>query len=138
VRSSRSTVTERVLARPLGHVMGLSRYQVLFAAGTLFAWAHTVDEVRIGQLIALPFALANTFALFKWSRMPEGWRAALAIAFGLLWIVTVIPYHVVPLLHGMVTWQNVSGLSRIVGGAILIATGAVSCVTQARGSSPRR
>jgi LPXTG-motif cell wall-anchored protein len=35
----------------------------------------------------------------------------------------VIPYHVLPLLEGAVTGQNVSGLSRLVGGAAMVALG---------------
>jgi hypothetical protein len=105
------------------HVTTDSRYFVLFAVGSAFAFAHTLDEMRIGQFIAVPFALANAVALGGWPRVRKGWRAALAIAFGLIWTVTVIPYHVVPLLNGVVTWQNVSGLSRIAGGLIMVATG---------------
>jgi hypothetical protein len=41
--------------------------------------------------------------------------------FGLFWGLEVIPYHVVPLLQGMVTGQNISGLSRLVGGAAMVA-----------------
>ena len=100
-----------------------SRYLALFAVGSAFAFAHTLDEIRIGQFIAVPFALANALALGALPRVGRGWRAALAIAFGLLWFVTVVPYHVLPLLHGVVSWQNLSGLSRIAGGLILIATG---------------
>jgi hypothetical protein len=113
-----------------------TRYHVLFAVGTAFAWAHTVDEVRIGQFIAIPFAVLNTIVVAGWPRVRKGWRAALAIAFGLVWIVTVIPYHVLPLLHGATTWQNVSGLSRIVGGLIMILTGIAAAVrTVDRGRS---
>lgn len=106
-------------------VTPLSRHQVLFAIGSAFAFAHTLDEIRIGQFIAIPFALANAFALGAWTRLGKGWRAALAISFGLVWTVTAVPYHVLPLLHGVVTWQNVSGLTRIAGGLILVATGIV-------------
>ena len=120
----RTTAATRVLVRrPLQWVATCTWSQALFALGTLFAWAHTADETRIGQLVALPFALANTFAMFTWGRFGRGKQAAIAIAFGLLWIVTVVPYHVVPLLQGAVTWQNVSGLSRVVGGLLMTGTG---------------
>jgi uncharacterized membrane protein len=108
----------------LQHLWLLDRAWILFGIGTAFAWAHTIDEARIGQLIALPFAALNTVAFATWTRLPRGWRAGLALAFGLLWIVTVIPYHVMPLMHGIVTWQNVSGLSRVIGGVIMIVAGA--------------
>jgi len=113
-----------------------SRYHLLFAVGSAFAFAHTLDEMRIGQFIAVPFALANAFAVGAWPQVRKGWRAALAIAFGLIWIGAVLPYHVLPLLQGYVTWQNVSGLTRIVGGVILVATGlglAVGGIRNARG-----
>jgi hypothetical protein len=112
--------TTRLLSSWMG-LSSQSRYQVLFGVGSALAFAHTVDEMRIGQFVAVPFALANAFVLGAWPRLPNGWRAALAIAFGLLWIVTAVPYHILPLLHGVVIWQNVSGLSRIFGGVILIA-----------------
>ena len=119
----RSTSTATHLIPSWARVSPDSRYHVLFAIGTAFAWAHTVDEVRIGEFIAIPFVVVNTIAVAGWPRVRKGWRAALAIAFGLLWTVTVIPYHVLPLLHGAVTWQNVSGLSRIAGGLIMVGTG---------------
>lgn len=122
------------LATPWALVSSDNRFWVWFAVGTTFAWAHTLDEVRIGQFVALPFALINTIAVAGWPRLRKGWRAALAIAFGLVWIVTVIPYHVLPLLQGAVTWQNLSGLSRIVGGATMIAAG-VAAARTAMGSS---
>ena len=71
----------------------------------------------------MPFAIANTLAVATWSRTPRPWRTALVVAVGALWIVTVVPYHVLPLLNGIVTWQNVSGLSRIAAGVIMIAGG---------------
>jgi hypothetical protein len=130
---SRGNSTAARLMSSWVHVTTDSQYFVLFAVGTAFAFAHTLDEMRIGQFIAVPFALANAVALGGWPLVRKGWRAALAIAFGLLWTVTVIPYHVVPLLNGVVTWQNVSGLSRIAGGLIMVATGiAVGARRQSR------
>ena len=120
---SRGNSTAARVMSSVVHITTDSQYFVLFAVGTAFAFAHTLDEMRIGQFIAVPFALANAVALGGWPLVRKGWRAALAIAFGLLWTVTVIPYHVVPLLNGVVTWQNVSGLSRIAGGLIMVATG---------------
>jgi hypothetical protein len=120
----RTTAATRILvSRPLQWVATCTWSQALFAFGTLFAWAHTADEMRIGQVVALPFAVANTAAVFTWGRYGRGKQAALAIAFGLLWIVTVVPYHVIPLLQGVVTWQNVSGLSRVAGGLLMVGTG---------------
>jgi hypothetical protein len=116
-----STATR--LTSSWGRVSTDGRYFVLFAVGSAFAFAHTLDEMRVGQFIAVPFTLANALALGGWPRVRRGWRAALAVAFGFLWMVTAIPYHVLPLLNGAITWQNVSGLSRIAGGLILVATG---------------
>jgi hypothetical protein len=96
---------------------------VLFAVASLAAWAHTVDEVRIGEYIAVPFGAANIAVLGAWPRMRSGWRALTSIAFGLFWGLAVIPYHVAPLLAGTVTGQNISGLSRLAGGAVMVALG---------------
>ncbi|MBD0348281.1 MAG: hypothetical protein ICV59_03935 [Thermoleophilia bacterium] len=102
----------------------LERHElVLFAAATAVAWAHTIDEIRIGELIAVPFGIANVALLASWSRMRAGRRALTSILFGLFWGLAVIPYHVLPLLEGAVTGQNVSGLSRLVGGAAMVALG---------------
>jgi crotonobetainyl-CoA:carnitine CoA-transferase CaiB-like acyl-CoA transferase len=49
---------------------------VLFAAGTLAAWAHTIDEIRIGELIAVPFGIANAAVVAAWPRLRAGWRAS--------------------------------------------------------------
>ena len=99
------------------------RELLLFAAATAAAWAHTLDEIRIGEFIAVPFGIANLGVVAAWTRISAGWRALASIAFGLLWALAVIPYHVVPLLEGAVTGQNVSGLSRVVGGVAMIAVG---------------
>ena len=99
------------------------RELVLFAAATAAAWAHTIDEIRIGEFIAVPFGLANVAVVAAWTRMSARWRALASIVFGLFWAVAVIPYHVMPLLLGAVTGQNVSGLSRVVGGAAMVALG---------------
>ena len=99
------------------------RELLLFAAATATAWAHTLDEIRIGEFIAVPFGVANLGVVAAWTRMSVGWRALASIAFGLLWALAVVPYHVVPLLEGTVTGQNVSGLSRVVGGVTMVAVG---------------
>ena len=99
------------------------REQLLFAVATASAWAHTIDEMRIGEFIAVPFGIANLALLAAWPRMTSGRRALASILFGLLWAVAVIPYHVIPLLEGAITGQNVSGLTRVVGGAAMIGVG---------------
>jgi hypothetical protein len=71
----------------------------------------------------VPFGVANAALLAAWPRLRTGWRAASTILFGLLWALAVIPYHVVPLLEGAVTGQNVTGLFRLVGGAAMVAVG---------------
>ena len=99
------------------------REMLLFAAATAAAWAHTIDEIRIGEFIAVPFGLANLAVVAAWTRMSAGRRALASIVFGLFWALAVIPYHVVPLLEGAATGQNVSGLSRVVGGAAMVVLG---------------
>src|SRR3954447_5513447 len=86
--------------------------QAVFAVATVLAWTHTIDELRIGEVVALPFALVNAALVVMWSRFSARSQAAISIAAGLFWLLTVIPYHVVPLLEGAATWQNVSGLTR--------------------------
>jgi hypothetical protein len=97
----------------------------LFAAATLAAWVHTVDELRIGELIAVPFGAANAGMVGIWPRLSPAWRAATSIAFGLFWALAAIPYHVIPLLSGVGTAQDVSGLTRVAGGAAMVALGVV-------------
>lgn len=90
---------------------------------TLAVWGHTADEIRIGEYVAVPFGVATFALLAAWPRLaraPRGWAALLL---GLLWAVAVIPYHIVPLLEGVVTWQNVSGVLRIVGGVPMALLG---------------
>ena len=99
------------------------RELVLFAVATLAVWAHTIDEMRIGEFIAVPFGIANAALVGAWPRLGPGWRVTTAIVLGLFWGVAVIPYHVIPLLQGAVTGQNLSGLSRLVGGAAMVALG---------------
>ena len=111
------------------------RELVLFAAATLAAWAHTVDEMRIGELIAVPFGVLNVALVGAWPRIRSGWRALTAIAFGLFWGLAVIPYHVLPLLGGAMTWQNVSGLSRVIAGALMVALGVAILRRRANDSS---
>ena len=108
-----------------------------FAVATLAAWAHTIDEIRIGEFIAVPFGVANAALLAAWPRLGAGWRAITTILFGLLWALAVIPYHVIPLSEGAVTGQNVTGLFRLAGGAAMVALG-VAIVRRGRaaGDSP--
>jgi hypothetical protein len=101
----------------------IERDQALLAAATVVAWTHTLDEMRIGEFVAVPFGVANAALVAAWPRLGTRTRAALAMAFGLFWGVTAIPYHVAPLVAGAVTWQNVSGLARIVAGVAMVALG---------------
>ena len=111
------------------------RELALFAAATVAAWAHTIDEIRIGEFIAVPFGVLNVALVAAWPRLRLGWRAATSILFGLFWGLAVIPYHVAPLLAGAVTWQNVSGLSRLAGGAAMVALGLAILRRRPSGSS---
>ena len=109
--------------RRFGLARTVERDQAVFAVATLAAWTHTVDEVRIGELVALPFAVANVALVAMWSRLSTRNRAAISVAFGFFWGLAAIPYHLVPLVGGAVTWQNVSGLTRVVAGVAMVALG---------------
>lgn len=113
-----------------------ARELLIFAAATLAAWAHTVDEIRIGEVIAVPFAVANAVAVGLWPRLGVRLRATIAILFGLLWGIAVIPYHVVPLAQGATTGQHLSGLSRLLGGAAMVGVG-LAIIASARAATPR-
>jgi hypothetical protein len=76
--------------------------------------------VGVEQRELLLFGVAT---LAAWQRLSAGRKALTSILFGLFWGLAVVPYHVVPLLQGSVTGQNVSGLSRLVGGAAMVALG---------------
>ncbi len=110
------------------------RELAVFIAATVAAWAHTLDELRIGEAIAAPFGMANVAVVAAWPRLRARWRAASAIAFGLFWGLAVIPYHVVPLLGGVMAWQHVSGLSRLVAGVAMVGLG-IAIARRARAES---
>jgi hypothetical protein len=95
----------------------------VFAAATVAAWVHTVDEMRIGEFVAVPFGVANAAVVGGWRRLGAALRGWITVAFGLLWALAVIPYHVLPLLGGQVTGQNISGLSRLLAGTVMIGLG---------------
>jgi hypothetical protein len=57
------------------------------------------------------------------------------VGFGLFWGLAAIPYHVVPLIGGAVTWQNVSGLARIVAGVAMVTLG-ISIALRRRNQAP--
>jgi hypothetical protein len=121
--------------RRLGLGWAVTRDQAVWAVATLAAWAHTIDELRIGELIALPFAAANAALVALWPRLSARGQVATSVGFGLFWGLTAIPYHVVPLVGGAVTWQNVSGLARIVAGVAMVALG-ITIALRRRGQAP--
>lgn len=104
-------------ARAVGNDM------VLLAAATVAVWGHTADEIRIGEYVAVPLGLVTVALVTGWRRLPVLWRGTGVLLLGLVWTVAVIPYHIVPLLTGAVSWQNVSGVLRIVGGAPMLWLG---------------
>ena len=91
--------------------------------GTTLVWAHVADEIRIGQLIALPAGVITLGLIAAWPRMRTGWRGAAALLLGLLWSLGAMQYHVLPLVQGGVDWQNVSGLLQLLGGLTLSVLG---------------
>lgn len=108
----------------------------LVIAGTAAVLAHTIDEIRIGELSAAPASMLNLALLAGWTRLKSGSRAWLSLLFGLWWIVTVIPYHVLPLLQGVTTWQNFSGLLRVIGGAAMVFAGLRVFLERGRDDQP--
>jgi hypothetical protein len=101
----------------------LSTEVVVLGAATLAVWGHTVDELRIGQFVAVPLGIVTLGLLGAWSRLRPATRGAAALLLGSVWALAVVPYHLVPLLEGAVTWQNVSGLLRIAGGVPMAVLG---------------
>ncbi len=95
----------------------------IVVVGTIAAWGHTIDEIRIGELSAIPASVFNLGLIAGWQRLGPRSRGWLTLLFGLFWTITVIPYHVVPLIQGFTTWQNVSGLLRVAGGMAMAIAG---------------
>jgi hypothetical protein len=117
------TVATGAAQRRFGMGWAVTRDHAIWAVATLAAWAHTIDELRIGELVALPFAITNAALVAMWPRLGTRGKAAISVGFGLFWGLAAIPYHVVPLIGGAATWQNVSGLARIVAGVAMVALG---------------
>ena len=109
--------------RRFGMGWAVTRDHTVWAVATLAAWAHTIDELRIGELVALPFAFANAALVAMWPRLSTRGQAAVSVGFGLFWGLAAIPYHLVPLIGGVASWQNVSGLARIAAGVAMVALG---------------
>lgn len=108
----------------------------LVIAGTAAVLAHTIDEIRIGELSAIPASTLNLALLAGWTRLKSGSRAWLSLLFGLWWTVTVIPYHVLPLMQGVTTWQNFSGLLRVLGGGAMVFAGVRLLLERRRDDQP--
>lgn len=111
-------------ARRRAHLWALERDHAIWGAATLAAWTHTIDEMRIGELVAVPFGLLNAALVAVWPRLSTRSRAGASIACGLFWGLAAIPYHVAPLVAGHSTWQNFSGLTRVVAGLTMVGLGA--------------
>ena len=131
-------VTARAQAGLVRRAVALDRDVVVLALATVAVWGHTADEIRIGEYVAVPFGLATCALLAGWPRMRARSRGAGALLLGLLWAVAVIPYHIVPLSQGVVTWQNVSGVLRIVGGVPMAALGVRELLRPRNDEPPRQ
>jgi hypothetical protein len=112
-----------VAHRRFGIGWAVERNHAIWAVAALFAWAHTIDEMRIGEFVAVPFGAANAALVAAWPHLGRRAQAAVSIGFGLFWGLAAIPYHVIPLIAGATTWQNFSGLARIVAGVVMVALG---------------
>lgn len=128
-----ATVNATGAARRRLGLWALEREHAIWAVATLTAWAHTIDEMRIGELVAVPFGIVNAGLVVAWPRLTGRARTGVSLAFGLFWGLAVIPYHVAPLVAGHLTWQNFSGLTRVVAGVSMVGLG----VTIARGRRHR-
>ena len=103
---------------------GTKTERAWLALSSLAVWGHTIDEVRIGEFIAVPAAIATAALLAFWTRAGATTRGIFGVLLGLVWVSGAIPYHLVPLLQGATTWQNVSGLQQLLGGLGVLVLGA--------------
>lgn len=130
-----SVIARRVWSRAEWWTSDAAMFGVM-AAATATVWGHTIDEIRIGELSAIPAGALNLGLLVAWGRLGTRSRGWSSLLFGLFWTVTVVPYHVVPLLQGVATWQNFSGLLRVIGGAAMIFAGVRLLLQRRRGDEP--
>lgn len=130
------TLATDAAQRRFGVGWAVTRNHAVWAVASLAAWAHTIDELRIGELVALPFASANAVLVAMWPRLSERDQAVFSVGFGLFWALAAIPYHLVPLIGGAVTWQNVSGLARVVAGLAMVALGISIALTHRKQAPP--
>jgi hypothetical protein len=98
--------------------------RAVLGLSALAVWSHTIDEIRIGEFVAVPAAVATAALLGCWPRTRRLTRGVLALLLGLVWVAGAIPYHLVPLLQGVTSWQNVSGLQQLIGGVAILVLGA--------------
>ena len=120
--SSEGSSVARVASFWRGQTLDWTTFGVVVVA-TAAVWGHTIDEIRIRELSAIPAGALNLALIARWRHLRIRTRGWLTLVFGLFWTITVIPYHVIPLLQGMTTWQNVSGLLRVWGGLAMIVAG---------------
>lgn len=130
------TLATDAAQRRFGVGWAVTRNHAVWAVASLAAWAHTIDELRIGELVALPFASANAVLVAMWPRLSTRDQAVFSVGFGLFWALAAIPYHLVPLIGGAVTWQNVSGLARVVAGLAMVALGISIALTHRKQAPP--
>jgi hypothetical protein len=130
------TLATDAAQRRFGVGWAVTRNHAVWGVASLAAWAHTIDELRIGELVALPFATANAVLVAMWPRLSRRDQVVYSVGFGLFWALAAIPYHLVPLLGGAVTWQNVSGLARVVAGVAMIALGISIALTRRKQAPP--
>lgn len=108
---------------PRWRVRSLSTERLVLAVATLAVWTHTADEIRIGEYIAVPSGALTLGLLAGWPRLRRVWRGVAALLLGLVWTSGALMYHVLPLISGVVVWQNVSGILQLAGGLPLLLLG---------------
>jgi hypothetical protein len=69
----------------------------------------------------VPAAVATAALLICWPHTRRGTAGVLGLLLAAVWVAGAIPYHVVPLLQGVTSWQNVSGLQQLAGGLGILA-----------------
>lgn len=67
------------------------------ALATAAVWRHTVDEIRIGELSAIPARILNLGMIAGWGRLTARWRGWTSLLFGLFLDGDGDSLHVVPL-----------------------------------------
>jgi hypothetical protein len=95
----------------------------VMVVATAAVWGHTIDEIRIGEMSAIAAGVLNLGLLAGWNRLGVGWRGLAVAAVRLFLDDHRDSLSRRPPVEGVTTWQNISGLLRVVGGIAMIVAG---------------